>query len=48
LSRISSDVNLFTTAGAEADFASAADAVIAACRRESIHVDTEMRTASFA
>jgi hypothetical protein len=48
LSRMSSDVDLFTTASAEADFESAVDVVIAAYRREGIQVDTEMRTASFA
>jgi hypothetical protein len=48
LSRMSSDVDLFTTASAEGDFASAVDVVIAAYRREGIQVDTEMRTASFA
>jgi hypothetical protein len=48
LSRMSSDVDLFTTASAEAHFASAVDAVIAAYRHEGIRVDTDMRTASFA
>jgi len=48
LNRMSDDVDLFTTAGTEFDFAHAVDAVIAAYQREGIQVEAEMRNASFA
>jgi hypothetical protein len=48
LSRMSSDVDLFTTADAEFDFTRAVDAVIEAYRRDGIQVDAEMRSDSFA
>jgi hypothetical protein len=47
LDRMSADVDLFAAAGAEFDFAHAADVVIAAYQAAGIRVDTEVRDASF-
>lgn len=48
LSRISSDIDLFTDVRAESSFAQAVDAVIAAYQREGFQVEVEVRSASFA
>lgn len=48
LNRMSSDVDLFASAGAEFDFAHAVDVVVEAYQDEGIQVDTEIRTGSFA
>jgi hypothetical protein len=48
LNRAASDIDLFAEASAEFDFPQAVDVVIAAYLREGLHVQTELRSASFA
>jgi len=48
LSRLSSDVDIFTSSRAEVDFEQAVDSVVAAYGRESLEVTVEMRGPSFA
>src|SRR5215469_1060740 len=48
LSRLSSDVDIFTSSRAEVDFEQAVDSVVAAYGRASLEVTVEMRGPSFA
>lgn len=47
LSRLSADVDLFASSGSEFDFGQAADAVVAAYRREGLMVGVDLRGPSF-